>query len=150
MLNMLTIEKIFGSYPIAHRQPQHDGLCRLCHGHNLVFVITFFSHGLDKNGFIFDFGKMGFIKEWLTDKFDHTLLLCADDPYLDRFRSFLGANDLAKIVVIPSGSAEGLAEYIATEVNILLKKEGHTHVWVNKVTVFEDEKNSATYEQQPS
>jgi len=38
---MITCTKKFGEYPFAHRQPLHDGMCKLVHGHNWTFEVEF-------------------------------------------------------------------------------------------------------------
>ncbi|MEZ4433662.1 MAG: 6-carboxytetrahydropterin synthase [bacterium] len=40
-----------------------------------------------RNGFVVDFGGLKVVKSWLTEHFDHTLLLDADDPLLQSFRA---------------------------------------------------------------
>ena len=35
-----------------------------------------------ENGFVVDFGSLGGVKDWLEEKFDHTMLLDSDDPLL--------------------------------------------------------------------
>lgn len=143
----ISITKRFGPYPFAHRQPKHDGHCRLIHGHNWHFDLTFQADRLDKNGFVVDFGQLGDLKCALARDFDHTLVLNADDPCLATLR-----NDLfpvANIVVVPNCGAEGLAAYIREYANQWLgisNDYAGRGVLCTRVTVFEDEKNSATDE----
>jgi len=147
---MFTCSKTYSNLPAAHRQPEHDGHCALIHGHNWGFKITFRCQTLDHLGFVVDFGKLKFIKTWLEDKFDHTLLLNQNDPLLQELLIDLG--DIAKIVVVENCGAEKLAEYVAKEVNKLLSVnlpqsfsyEGQG-LRVAQVVCFEDSKNEATY-----
>lgn len=149
---MHTCSKLFDNLPFAHRQHTHDGHCAWIHGHNWAFEITFTSVGLDKNGFVIDFGKLKFVRDWLNSQFDHTLVLNAEDPHLDYLKGSLGGppepltlGAFAKIVVVPNCGAEALAQYVCENVNDLLKSHGHPHVHVHKVVCFEDSRNSATY-----
>lgn len=159
---MFTVTKTYRDLPAAHRQPTHDGHCRLIHGHNWQFDIEFGCNQLDKNGFVIDVGELGFVKEFLNEKFDHTLLLNQDDPLLllliqtighlgeDGAAKIATAPDgyCAKIVTVPNCGMEGLAEYVFHEVQVKLDAREQYHkrgVHVIRVTCLEDSKNAATY-----
>lgn len=98
-----------------------------------------------------DFGKLKPIKVWLESFFDHTLLLNADDPI---FKTELGnlLNDFADIVEVPDCGCEGLAQYVFKNINEMIEQgeldmnAKERGVRCVKVTVYEDRKNSATYE----
>lgn len=158
-----TCSKLFGPFAAAHRQHRHDGHCALIHGHNWSIELTFTSDSLDENQFVVDFGKLKWLRAYLEDLFDHTLLINADDPALGYLRTVLdnsaqreGFCTLAKIIEVPSCGAEGLAEYLTSQVNGRLvhpsyagvdaaKDYADRNVRVVSVIVFEDEKNKATY-----
>ena len=144
---MKTCTKVFADIPFAHRAPNHDGHCKLVHGHNWQLAITFYApeQETDKNGFVLDFGKMGFIKDLLNAKFDHALVLNVDDPLLDHFDRFLTAQGLQNITVVPDCSCEGLAQYFYDEINKLLHINTAGRVRVLRVSLQEDSKNSADY-----
>lgn len=142
-----TITKRFGPYPAAHRQHNHDGHCKLIHGHNWTFDVTFTAAVLDANKFVVDFGKFGAFKDELTNLFDHTFLVNSDDPCLPVFKA-LEDEGLAKIVVVNSGGAEGIAELVFQAAwQYVTREYGHQGrgVTVVSVAVHEDEKNMATY-----
>ena len=149
---MITIKKRLNDYPFAHRQHTHDGHCKLIHGHNWDFEFTFACSELDENGFVYDFGKLGWLKDLLKQGFDHTLVLSKDDPELQYFKRVLNnyeggrpeVHAFADIIEVPSCSCEGLAKYVFETVNSGLKRQGN-RVWLTAVTVYEDRKNSATY-----
>lgn len=150
---MITITKRYKDFPAAHRQHNHDGHCAQVHGHNWSFELTFTSEKLDENGFVIDFGKLKFIKEWLTEMFDHTLLINEDDPEIPFFMGNNNGNgrQLWDVRVIPNGSAEDLAKLVFDETFDLLEQHGHAdRVQLVSVTVYEDEKNCATYIQESS
>ena len=149
---MHTCSKTYTNLPAAHRQPEHDGHCALIHGHNWGFQITFACQLLDDLGFVVDFGKLKFIKAFLEDSFDHTLLLNATDPELNILKEALGSSCMAKIVVVPNCSSEKLAEYVFYNVQRLLEENMPDDYSARgrrlrpiKVTCFEDDKNSATF-----
>src|SRR5678816_2866536 len=161
---MFTVTKRYRDFPAAHRQPNHDGHCRLIHGHDWGFDITFACAKLDENGFVVDVGKLSIVKGFLTEHFDHTLLLNKDDPEAKHLRRVLGEgvelfpevggeatqitrSTLAKIVMVPNCGMEGLAQFVAVCVNELCQSiAGDRKLEVSQVTVWEDSKNSATYQ----
>lgn len=146
---MYFIEKDFGDFPCAHRQPRHGGHCKLLHGHNFCFKVKLAAEKVDEQGFIIDFGEFGELKAWLTEVFDHTLLLQTDDPQLEFLSRTLGDTGLAKIQVLDSVSAEGLA-FLFFNVTLLWLKRAARNLPVKlvSVTVHEDWKNSATYSEE--
>lgn len=157
---MITCTKKYINFPFAHRQPNHEGHCRLIHGHNWAFEFVFACEKLDANGFVIDFGSLGWLKELLNDMFDHTLVLNFDDPYLEYLKLSLGDKPevlpgghssnhvkvpFAKIKCVPNCGAEGLADWLAETVDNKLQAITEDRVFLMKVTVFEDDKNSATF-----
>ena len=158
-----TCTKLFSDFPFAHRQHSHDGHCAWIHGHNWSFEITFEADKLDDNQFVVDFGKLKWLKRWLDERFDHTLLLNENDPWLiylqnvlqDTPESWEQGPCFSKIIVVPNCGAEGLALWIMQQVNQLLDTMPDEiypdvlnlrNVRIVKVTVYEDSKNSATVE----
>ncbi len=143
-MKTLTITKKLTDYPFAHRQPRHDGHCALIHGHNWDFEFVFTAREVDECGFVYDFGKLGWLKKWLNEQFDHTLVLNDYDKILeDEEMGWLKKH--ARVNVIPDCSSEGLAKYIWTHVNKILEEREGGRVRCESVTVHEDKKNSATY-----
>lgn len=142
---MITCSKRFSDIPFAHRQHKHDGHCAWIHGHNWEFEIEFAAETLDENGFVIDFGKLKFIKKWISDELDHSFLVNRSDPQLPNIIKHIAQPGLARVRVIPDGSAEGLAKFVFDELNPLVLKNSNNRVWIRRVIVREDEKNSATY-----
>ena len=143
---MVTITKSWRDFPAAHRQPKHDGHCRLIHGHNWGFDITIGSDTLDENGFVVDVGKLGMAKKKLEELFDHTLLINEDDPLLEYFKS-MHNQGWCELRVVPNCGMEGLARLVAQEVQIILDRvitDGRL-VGVDEVICWEDSKNRATF-----
>lgn len=144
--------KIFDNYSVAIRQhkAQHSHCC-LLHGYALKFKVWFKADELDEMNWVMDFG--GFkdapvgngLKAWMNDMFDHTLLIEADDPYLELFKG-LHDEKLCKLVVVDRIGAESLAELVYERFNDRLSKTGGGRVRVVKVECYENDKNSGIYE----
>lgn len=150
---MYRITKRFNGYPAAHRQPNHAGHCSLIHGHNWDFEITLVAEQLDKCGFVFDFGHMGFIKDYLKKHFDHTLLINQDDPYREYFINQFeilpakaGKPRLANVIVCEYGcSSEGISRTVYSMVERWVSVETDNRVHCETVKVYEDGNNSARF-----
>ena len=72
------ITKTFGhdsGYSCAFRQWNAKSNCSKIHGYSLGFEINLISQKLDENNWVFNFGDFNFLKKWLRDNFDHTLLI---------------------------------------------------------------------------
>ena len=143
---MHTVTKSYRDFPAAHRQPDHDGHCRLIHGHNWGFDITFAARELDSCGFVVDVGKLQVVKQYLTDMFDHTLLINHEDPLRDEITKKLSG--LANIVFVPNCGMEGLAKLVYASIQEIVWSEesfASRGLVVTQVICFEDSKNSSTY-----
>lgn len=152
---MYTITKKFRNLPAAHRQHMHGGHCSQIHGHEWGFDVTFTSTKLDENNFVVDFGRLKLLRSWFEEHFDHTLLLNQDDPQLPRLREVLGHTGLARIIVVPSCGAEGLAKFVFESFHALFSNTTDEYLSrlvrenglsILAVTVHEDDKNNATYQ----
>jgi hypothetical protein len=122
-----------------------------------------------------DFGGLKAFKEWSEYMFDHTLVIGADDPHLDKFQALasLGLNDVGGVCDIRIVEAVGCEKFsqlaYETMENILkafqagnswflVAQDGNTvkefkcrypvgqGVKLRSVEVFEHEANSAVYE----
>jgi len=142
---MLTCTKRYDDFPFAHRAPHHDGHCKLIHGHNWSFEITFSAAETDANGFVMDFGKLKALRETFGRLFDHTFLLNEDDPMIDDFKEFVGVAGIDNIITVKDCSSEGVAKLVWQLSNAYVVKHTDGRVRVKKVVVYEDRKNSAAY-----
>jgi len=142
---MLTCTKRYTDFPFAHRAPNHEGHCRLIHGHNWTFDITFSASETDANGFVMDFGKLRPLKEKLDGLFDHTLVLNSTDPMLQDFKEFVELLGIENIVEVPDCSCEGIAKLVYQIATAVTVKISEKRVRVRHVVVYEDSKNSACY-----
>lgn len=143
MPKIITCTKRFPSVPFGHRQPDHEGHCRMIHGHNWTIEVEFIAKNLDKHGFVIDFGSLKTLKAKI-DEFDHALVLNETDPALDHLVACLDTENLAMIRTVPDCSAEGLAKYFFDIFEYIINAHTMGRASVKRVTVFEDEKNSAT------
>lgn len=133
---MITCTKQFGEYPFAHRQPTHDGHCKLIHGHNWKIEVEFACNETDSNGFVVDFGKLKFLKELFEQLFDHTLVISKRDPKLE-FIKEIESQGLAKLTIVDDVSAEGLSTWLQGVINEELDKQHGGRVWAHRVRVYE-------------
>lgn len=138
---MITCTKIYNDIPFAHRQPNHDGHCAFIHGHNWSISLTFAAHELDNNGFVVDFGKLKYIKNWIEANLDHACLLNFTDPCVPDFQN----SKYFKLFLISDCSCEGLAQYLFKTLNSLVNQREGGRVKIIQVIVTEDSKNSTTY-----
>ena len=140
---MLTCTKSYRDIPFAHRQHHHEGHCSFIHGHNWTITLTFACRETDKNGFVVDFGKLGYLKQWIKENLDHACLFNADDPAMDRLLK--SEPSLFKPYIIPNCSCEGVAQHLYEVFNPMVRKATEDRVWIISVKIEEDDKNSACY-----
>lgn len=140
---MLTCKKTYRDIPFAHRQHHHDGHCALIHGHNWSITLTFACRETDVNGFVVDFGKLGFLKEWIEAHLDHACVFNRDDPALESL--LRDAGELFKPYLVESCSCEGIAEHLHACFDSLVREATEDRAWIIAVEVEEDSKNSACF-----
>lgn len=140
---MLTCKKSYRDIPFAHRQHLHDGHCALIHGHNWTITLTFACKETDANGFVVDFGKLGYIKAWIAEHLDHACLFNQDDPERERLLSTFSG--LFKAYTLPNCSCEGIARHLFEIFNAMVRENTNERVWITSVEIEEDSKNSAQY-----
>lgn len=137
--------KVFSNYPCAHRQWKHSGSCALVHGYSRSFEFIFGARERDACGFVVDFGSLKWLKDQLEHLFDHTLLLCVDDPLMYLFRE-IEAKGGARIVMLAYGvGMEDTARALCEYADRALRLDTNGRCWVNTVEVRENDKNSAIY-----
>lgn len=141
---MFTTIKRFSGFPCTHRQPTHDGHCKWVHGYSRWFEFEFWSPEADPaTMFVQDFGKLKWLKDQLTDWFDHTMLVNADDPELERFKQ-MEKDGLAKLTVLPNVGMEACSLFLWSFVEARLRQQGSPTRLI-RCTVGENEKNSGQW-----
>lgn len=140
-----TSTKRFIGFPCTHRQWRADSHCKFVHGYSREFYFEFACNELTKEQWVMDFGGLKEVKRWLESMFDHTFLASEDDPYLEEFVR-LDKDGVIQLRVMPNAGMEGSAKYVYDHVNKMVQKSTDDRVWVTKVEVRENEKNSAFFE----
>jgi 6-pyruvoyltetrahydropterin/6-carboxytetrahydropterin synthase len=106
--------------------------------------MEFACESMTQEMWVMDFGGLKEVKQWLSEMFDHTFLVATDDPYLDKFKE-LDKDGVIQLRVLPNAGMEGTAKFVYDHVNEMIKKNTNGRVWITKVEVHENEKNSAMY-----
>ncbi len=140
---MLTCKKTYFDIPFAHRQHLHDGHCSFIHGHNWDISLTFACEQTDENGFVVDFGKVKFIKQWIDEHLDHACVFSSADS--DAKKLVEASSELWKVYFVEQCSCEGLAMHLFDVFNKLVKQHTNSRVRVIEIEVSEDSKNTATF-----
>lgn len=136
--------KRFIGFPCTHRQWKAESHCRFVHGYSREFYFEFEASELTKEMWVMDFGGLTKVKEWLDHMFDHTFLVSEDDPKLPEFTK-LDQEGVVQMRVLPNAGMEASAKYVYDHVNKMVQEMTSKRVWVTKVEVRENEKNSAFY-----
>ena len=143
-MSIITCKKIYSDIPWAHRQNHHDGHCAYLHGHNWSLAITFGCHELDKNGFVVDFGKLKFIKQWIDEHLDHACVFNEDDPLREELVR-VGGTAVWKPYLVKCCSCEGMAQHLHAVFDALVRQNFNGRAFIIAIEVVEDSKNSAMY-----
>jgi 6-pyruvoyltetrahydropterin/6-carboxytetrahydropterin synthase len=148
--------KLFDGFSTVFRQWRAEGThCRFLHGYAISFKVDF-EGDLDERNWVWDFGGMkranGNIdgmnpKQWFDYLLDHTTIISEDDPYLEQFKQ-MEDDGIIQLRILPYVGAERFAEYLFQKINEFVQDETHYRVRVAKVEVFENGRNSASYEEE--
>ena len=135
------------SFPCAYRQWRADSHCNMIHGYSFSMKFYFGANQLDARNWCADYGGLKELKKFLEDKFDHTLLVAADDPELETFK-LLQEKRMAKLTVLPRLGCEGLADVLYKYVNAVYIPEmwgpaEAERLWCFRVEVRETQANYA-------
>jgi 6-pyruvoyltetrahydropterin/6-carboxytetrahydropterin synthase len=151
-----TSSKLFDGYSTVFRQWRAEGThCKFLHGYAVSFKVDF-EGDLDERNWVWDFGGMkranGNIdgmnpKQWFDYLLDHTTIISEDDPYLEQFKQ-MADDGIIQLRILPYVGAERFAEYLFQKINEFVQEETHYRVRVAKVEVFENGRNSASYEEE--
>ncbi len=139
-----TSTKNFTGFPCTHRQWKADSHCKYVHGYSRSFYFEFACSEMTDEFWVMDFGGLKEVKKWLEHMFDHTFLIASDDPYLEKFEQ-MNKDGVIQLRVLPNPGMEGTAKYVFDKVDQMVKEQTDNRVWVTKVEVRENEKNSAFY-----
>ena len=151
---MFISTKVFDGFSCCFRQWKATTThCQFLHGYGVSFKV-WFEGELDERNWVWDFGGMKRAKtkidgmspkEWMDYMFDHTIIVAADDPYINTFQQLDNAG-LAQVRIVPATGAEKFAEYIYNKLSKFVYKETEDRVTIKQVEFMEHGKNTAIYE----
>ena len=98
----------------------------------------------DTNGFVVDFGKLRYLKEWIDENLDHACAISLRDPHLERMKNW-EVDGLIQLFVIESASCEGIAQHLFEVFDPMVREHTNGRAWILSIELVEDSKNSATY-----
>ena len=144
--------KSFPNLPCAHQQwfdtdktgELFSGDCAKFHGYDRTVTMKIEGE-VDNYGWVFPFGAFKAIRSWLEYYFDHTAVISADDPRLDRLVDFNNVNKVFELRILPAGvSMEMSALFIwsITSLYVYAVTQGRCHLV--EVECREHEKNAST------
>ena len=147
--------KLFDGFSCVFRQWRaEDTHCKFLHGYSVSFRI-WFEGELDERNWVWDFGGMKRAKSridglspkaWMESMFDHTTIIADNDPHLYQFQK-MNTDGIIQLRILPAVGAEQFAKYIFGKINTFVLAETKNRVKVVKVEVYENERNSASYEE---
>ena len=147
--------KLFDGFSCVFRQwKAEDTHCKYLHGYAISFRI-WFEGELDDRNWVMDFGGMKRAKSridglspkaWMESMFDHTTIIADNDPHLYQFQK-MNTDGIIQLRILPAVGAEQFAKYIFGKINTFVLAETKNRVKVIKVEVYENERNSASYEE---
>lgn len=111
-------------FPAAHHLEGYPGDCARFHGHNWIVEVFAHSTGLDSIGMAMDFRKLKGAARELIARWDHQDL-----------------NQLPDFRELPP-TAENIAKLSFGRLSAMLDDE---NTWIDRVTVWENDRCSATY-----
>ncbi len=117
--------------------------CKYIHGYALSVRLNFKGMLNDRN-WVYDFGDLKFVKEFLEDTFDHKTVVAEDDPELETFKE-LEEKGLIQLKIIPHVGCEKFAEYICKQISTTIEVNSNERVKLMSVEVREHSGNSAIY-----
>ena len=127
--------------------------CKFLHSYDVYFDVEFEGE-VDYRNWVADFGMFSRSKFTIDDKspkeyfkwlLDHTTLVAEDDPYLEHFKE-MNSNGVIQLRILPNVGCERLAKHLYDKISIFTSLETDNRVKLNKVTIYENDKNSASYE----
>ena len=121
--------KVKAYFSSAHNLRGYQGSCEMLHGHNWIVEATFKGKRLDDTGMLFDFRRA---RNWLNE-----IMGELDHKYLNDLPPFKEINP----------TSENLAKYIFIRLRDTLRKEQMLKIFVANITIWENERSAASYEE---
>jgi len=139
---------------IAHRLiSSYSKECQNIHGHSYVFEVELECKELNDEGMVLDFKKLKSYIENIFNSWDHSLMLCKDDPFFTYLKNGINENKIpdTKIIVVPfNPTAENMAQYLFNliEQKIVGLYNYEERIKVTKVIVWETATGKAEYSEE--
>lgn len=146
----ITLEKV-GKIDYAHILPWHKGLCKNIHGHTCFIDVKIYDE-LNENGIIRDFSEVKSIVKQVCKKYDHKLIIGANDASIIFLKDGLVQievgdfqikcrEDAVLIMPFPTATAEYLVEMFWKDMllqmeNYPIKMEVTWSEGINKASIF--------------
>ena len=149
----LRCTKSYFNLPVAHMQwfdtdetgEPCTGPCAKWHGYDRSVHFEFAGEP-DEHGWIVGFGDLKPVKEFLEFYFDHTALISADDPRVEKAVQ-AHEDNLVDLRILPYGvSMEMSSIFIWEQVNPFIYSVTDGRSYISRVECREHEKNSAFIE----
>ena len=140
-------KEYINSFPVAYRQYLADSHCQKLHGYSFSMKFYFGTNNLDARRWCADYGGLTELKQFLEDKFDHTLLVSSSDPQLDWYKE-AEKRGIAKLTILPNLGCESLADMLYKYINAVFipemwGKSESDRLWCYRVEVRETQNNMA-------
>ena len=130
----------------AFRQPfAVHSHCKFLHGYRLVAKFWFGCNTLDDKNWVIDFGGLKGLKDLLEKQFDHTLVAASNDPLIHLLSQLHDAGGCDLRIMDKGVGIERSAEWCFEQSDKYIRASTNDRCWVEKVEVWEHEKNSAIY-----
>ena len=134
-------------FPCAYKQWRADTHCNLNHGYSFSIKFYFGANELDKRGWCVDYGGLKELKQQLKNWFDHTTLIAADDPDLEKYKQ-LEKDSIMRLTILPGMGCERIADMLYKYVNGVFIPDmwglGEAErIWCYRVEVRETQNNMA-------
>jgi len=139
-----TMTKTYTDLPCSHRAWRHPGHCRFIHGYSRSYTLVFAADSLDGCGFVVDFSSLKPLKAVLDHLFDHTMLINADDPELELFKT-LHERGIVDLRILDHCGMEGGARLVWELADALVREQTGGRAWCISCEARENVKNAVTH-----
>jgi 6-pyruvoyltetrahydropterin/6-carboxytetrahydropterin synthase len=119
-----SITKTYGAdlgLSATFRQQRAESHCRHIHGYALGFKLEYGCATLDENGWVYNFGALKALKEWLFATFDHKMLIARDDPARSVIEAMKQTFDNVNIRVVDAVGCEAFAKLVFDQADWLIR-----------------------------
>lgn len=109
-------------FDAGHRLINHEGKCKMLHGHRYVLEVSFKANELDELGRVIDFGVVRkILGSWIDNNLDHNTILSLKDNKLGDEISKATNQKIYYLNCNPT--AENIARHILEDICPMLFKE---------------------------